>query len=390
MDIVKKLTGKNSKDYEFAATQIIDNVDVEAFKHLVEQDDFLFDFIKVNVAKRLEKACNSSNFKNLVKFLKYYSPFYAEFIAKTLAKFADEDLTDELLELLNNGTNEEKAYCAKYFSYIHDTLSLEFLRVYAYAEYKPLATNAAEALSAMNDLNSYEAAVKKLKSDDEFEKIVAIDFLTNYQDKRALPLIFDTMKNSIMSEHIASSIPYITPFWELLNSDEFKDDTLLAINYILNGLGEIVAISQIFDFQFYEIFSMLINAEATEKSAVILLNARNKFNLLTENEEYIYDEDTNTKNEVFEIKNLLTNADLSEFENKITEALNENSDFVFTALDLTTDINAIRQLLTAKNPTIIMKSLDSLKRLSNLTQEDKNTALKNINDTTMKTIIKAM
>ena len=29
----------------------------------------------------------------------------------------DEDLTDELLNLFENGTNDEKIYCAKYFSY---------------------------------------------------------------------------------------------------------------------------------------------------------------------------------------------------------------------------------------------------------------------------------
>ena len=63
MDLIKKLTSKDAKDYEPVAAQIMDTGDVELFKELIEKDDFLFDFIKENVAKRLEKATNKNNFK---------------------------------------------------------------------------------------------------------------------------------------------------------------------------------------------------------------------------------------------------------------------------------------------------------------------------------------
>ena len=110
MDLIKKLTGKNQSDYEQAAAHIINNADEKTFEELVQKDDFLFDFIKQNVAKRLNKACNQDNFKNLLKFLKYYSPSYDEFIAKTLAHFSDNEVQNKMIELLKNGTDSEKAY----------------------------------------------------------------------------------------------------------------------------------------------------------------------------------------------------------------------------------------------------------------------------------------
>ena len=71
-EYVKKLTGKNPKDFEFAAAHIINNSDIEAFSALVEKSDFLFDFIKENVKKRLSAAINESNYKNLFSFLNVY------------------------------------------------------------------------------------------------------------------------------------------------------------------------------------------------------------------------------------------------------------------------------------------------------------------------------
>ena len=85
MDKIKLLTGKNPKEYESVATEIINNADVALFKELVARDDYLFDFVKANVAKRLEKVCNKDNYKSLLKFLDIYSPYYEDFIASTLA-----------------------------------------------------------------------------------------------------------------------------------------------------------------------------------------------------------------------------------------------------------------------------------------------------------------
>ena len=70
-DRLKKLTSKNPDDFETVAQNLINTPDVELFKELVESDDFLFDFVKQNVANRLEKNCNEGNYMNLIEFLKY-------------------------------------------------------------------------------------------------------------------------------------------------------------------------------------------------------------------------------------------------------------------------------------------------------------------------------
>ena len=120
---LKKLTGKNPKDFEPLAYALINTPDVELFAELVGSDDFLFDFVKQNVANRLSKVCNESNYMNLLALLKYYSPFYEDFIVSNLVKFANEDLTDKLLEIFENGTEEEKTYCAKFFAFVQNPLA---------------------------------------------------------------------------------------------------------------------------------------------------------------------------------------------------------------------------------------------------------------------------
>ena len=399
-NIIKKLTGKNRVDFEFAASHIINNSDSNSFSELVKQSDFLFDFIKKNVEKRLLKAVNETNYKNLFSFLKFHSSDYENFIVSTLVKFADEDLTDKMLELLENGTDEEKAYSAKYFSHINDTLAVEFLRKYSYSDFDPLAQNCAFALSAMKDEYSYNLAVEKLNSDDEFEKLAAIRFLSAFNDSKAIGLIFGAMKKSSMPENIACEISYLQNFLELLETD-FKNDTILATNYAISGLGEIISLGQVFNFQLFEVLEKLITLQAEEKSpksAVVLLNAKLKFDQLTENNEYLFDEDKNTKNEVSEIKNLLNfqqECFWSQQEALLINELAESSDFIFSALELTQELKVeaatdkLKNLLNSTNQTVILKTIEVLKSLNKLGEIDLEIVLSKISDANIKTIIQS-
>ena len=138
MDLLKQLTGKNPKDFEYAAKYVMDNADEKLFAELVEKDSFLFDFVKQNVAQRLAKATNDNNWKSVLCFLKYYSPSYEDFICSTLAKYADEDLTDEILTIFETGTDEAKTYCANYFKKIPDTVAkselIKTLKSYTFSD----------------------------------------------------------------------------------------------------------------------------------------------------------------------------------------------------------------------------------------------------------------
>ncbi|MBR2526346.1 hypothetical protein IKE67_07755 [bacterium] len=389
MDLIKQITGKNKNEYEQAAAHIINNADVKTFEELVSKDDFLFEFIKQNVAKRLQQACNENNYQNLLNFTDYYSPSYDTFIAEVLAKYGNEEIKNKMADLLKNGSENQKSYAAKYFSFVKEERVINKLKEDAYSENEFLAYNCATALAALNERTCIDEAYQKLNSDDDFEVLSAVKFLSAYGEKNALNKIFEAMKKSSVSEFIASEIGYMESFLELLNT-EHRENTLLAINNILQGLGEIIPLSNIFTFQFYEVFEQLIFSEPSAQNAIILLTARNKFNQLTENDEYLFDEDKNTKDEVLAIKDLLNNNINEDLDDFIQSEINENSEFIYPAIELIKNADLIKPLLMANNQTLILKSVEIIKSLNQLSQNDKNIALEHVTDENIKSIITAL
>lgn len=385
---LKKLTGKNKNDYERIAAEIVNNADTALFKELVENDGYLFDFVKQNVAQRLAAACNETNYRNLLKFFDYYSPYYDDFIVSTLARYADEDLTDEILDMFENGTTAQKTYCAKFFSYIQDPLALELLRENSYTEDESLNANCAATLGIFQDEMSYNNAIRKLQNEDEFEKLSAVKFLVIYGDKKALPELLNAMKISTMAENIAGEIPYLETIFEIL--DDHYEDGLLVLNHIVNGLGEIIGLSSVFDYELYDVFERIIRNSNDSKAAVVLLNAQEKFAILTENDEYLFDEDKNTKNEINDVKKLLSSINIKNLKPLVLQELNETSPFVYTALDFADDVFAIRELLKCNNQTIILKTAEVLKKLNNLDEPTKTVALLKVSDENIKSIIRAL
>lgn len=385
---LKKLTGKNKNDYEQAAAHIIDTADTELFKELVESDGFLFDFVKQNTAQRLAKACNAGNYRNLLKFLDYYSPYYDEFIVTTLAKYADEDLTDEILDIFENGTTAQKTYCAKFFAYIQDPLALELLRENSYTDNECLNANCAATLGIFKDETAFNNAIEKLHSNDEFEKLSGVKFLVIYGEKSVLPELINTMKSSTMAENIAGEIPYLEDLFGILTNNQ--QDGLIILNHIINGLGEILGLSSVFDYELYDVFERLIRNSNDSETAVVLLNAAEKFDTLTENDEYLFDEDKNTKNEIFDIKKILNSINKKHLKSLVNNELFETSPFVYTALDFSDDVLAIRELLKCSNQTIILKTAEVLKKLNNLDESTKTVALVKVSDENIKSIIRAL
>lgn len=385
-DKLKKLTGKNPKDFEPVAFDVINIPDVELFKELIDNEDFLFDFIKQNVANRLAKVCNSSNYLNLLQFLKYYSPSYEDLIISNLVKFSDEDLTDKMLAIFEDGTDDEKTYCAKYFSIVQDSLALDFLKENAYSENSSLSANCATALALFGDTESKNEALVKLKSDDEFEKLDGVRFLVSYGDKSVIPAIVDVMKTSSFAENIAGDLLYLTDLFSLYKTN--KTDALFVFNSVINGLGEILGLAQIFDFRLYEFIEMLLKEQTDSEIAVVLANAKDKFNTLTENDEYLFDETKDVKQEVMDIKQLLSSFKVNQ--SLINAELKSESLFVFTALEFANNESAIRGLLISANQTVVLKALEMLKQMNSLTKEDKNLALSSVTSEDIKSVIVAI
>ena len=403
--LVKDLTAKDEKKAFDAACNIIDNADIEAFQILSAKSEFLFDFVKNNVSKRLSKAVNENNYKNLFSFLKIYCPDFEEVIVSSLAKYANEELTDEMFELLENGTDEQKAYAAKYFSYIPDTIAADILTDYAFSDNEAIAFNAAKALGAMNIDTAYKKALELLEDSDDFTVLKAVKFLVAYEDKNAVNNILKAMEKSSMSENIAGEIPYLESLMELLNQNDDKSYVLLCIDNILSGLGEILPLSQIFCFEMFEVLEFLISYNAKNKNpqaSVILLKALSKFEMLAQNDEYTFDEDKNTKQEINDIYNLLKkqqeyfwnaqkNLVKNELDTNIKPFARINSALrIIAEYKLHQAQQEVENLLESSDEILICETISTLKQLNNLEGVDKNAILLKIQDENKKAIIQSL
>ena len=399
--LLKDLTNKDEKKAQYAANYLINSADVEMFKMLVAKSDFLFDFVKQNVIKRLNNAINQNNFKNILKLFEEYSADYDDFFADILAKNANEDLTDEILELLEKGTIAQKTYAAKYFSYIPDTISIDLLSKYAFSDDEFLSYNSAEALGQMYDETSFKIALGSLATDDDFEKLKAIKFFVAYGKNYPLKEIFKAMKSSKMPENIAGQIPYMVDFIELFKS-EFKQDAYIVLDNILDGLGEILPVSDVFQFELYEILEQFINKpESNDKGVIakILLKAYSKFKLFIENQEYIFDETKETKQEINAIFNLLQAQNKDFWANQkqyLVEELKQNKEEILSILPVVGDykiveaISIIKENLNIDNEIILCEELSTLKQLDALKDIDTKSIAQNITNSNIKAIIESL
>lgn len=401
--LVKDLTAKDDKKAYAAAREIVDNANVEAFQLLADKSEFLFDFVKNNVSKRLGAAINENNYKNLFEFFKVYAPDFEEIIISSIAQFADEDLTDDMLNLLENGSQSEKTYSAKYFAYIPDTISAELLIQYALEDNdnEALAFNSARALGVMQDDSAYQKAISLLNSDDDFTVLKAVKFLVAFEDKNAVDYLLNAMEKSSMAENIAGEIPYLESLLNLIQTK--KEQAISCLDNIISGLGEILPLNQIFNFEMYDVLSFLITDNQQNKNpqaAVVLLAALSKFDMLANNDEYTFDEDKNTKQEVSEIYNLLSkqqeyfwNAqkrlsvqelDINVPAHRISSALRVVSDY-----KIKESVENLKALLNSSNEVIICETVATLKQLDSLAGLDKEKIISKIKDENQKALIES-
>jgi len=389
MDLIKKLTGKNPSEYEPVAKSLIDNADTDLFAKLVKQDDFLFDFIKNNVAQRLQKACNSSNYKNILPLLKYYSPSYDTAFGEVLNSFGGSEIYPAMKDLYLNGTDAEKAYAAKYFSFFGNFEELlPAIRESAKSDFQPLAINSTELLSMLNDTVLKDEALEDLKSKDEFRQFEGVKFLVTYGAKDALNQIIETMKKSSLSENIAAEIPYLIPLEELLNTN-FEQGILVLCN-IINAIPDIIPASAVVDYDLQNILEWLVKQRLNSSSAVAVALAKEKFGELASNEEYLFDSDKNTKDAVKSIVALLNGQNINKLKSLLYDELYEESDLVFFALDFVDEVEELEAMLDSNNPTLVLKTLNQLKSKNILTDKHKEEALKSVTAPELKEVIRVL
>ena len=377
-----------------------DNVDVDLFNALVEKTDFLFDFVRNNVLRRIEKAVNKSNYLNIIKFFDVYSSYYDDLFASILAKYANEDLTDKIFEMLEKGNVSQKTYAAKYFLYIPDTIALETLNNLSFSDDESLSYNSAEALGQMNDEFSYNKALELLNSDDDFEQLKAVKFFVAYGKNYPLEKIFETLKKSKMPENIAGQIPYMVSLCEILCGETILN-ALVVIDNILSGLGEILPLSDIFQFEMQEVLDILVKKNSNEnqysgKIAQVLLKALCKFNLFVENQEYIFDEDKDTKQEITSIQKMIVSLDevfWNKQKNFVLKELESTEDRVLSALPVLSElkmfeaIDSIKLLLNRNSEIILCETLSTLKELNALENIDIEAVVSKIDNPNIKAFV---
>ena len=392
MDLFKALTGKNPAEYELAAKELVNKPDIELFKKLVNHDDFLFDFVKSNVAKRIEQACNKDNYQNIFKFFDYYSPYYDGMFADVITKYGGPAILLKIKDFYINGNNSQKAYALKYFTLLCEEKLIKDvipqIRTDANSEDVLLANNAIEVLSTINDEVSQKNAIDLLESDDEFEQYNAVKFLVTFGATDLLPKIIDVMKKSSFAENIAAEILYLTDLDSLLQHN-FEDGILVLCN-IINAIPEIIPPSNTIDYSLFEILNNLYHNNLTSASALLLRMAKDKFESLVENEEYLYDCDKNTKDEVRRINVLLQNINVNKLNSFIYEELYEESYFVFFALDYVNEVEELVTLLDSSNQTLLLKVLSLLKEKAVLNDNHKQTAMQHITSDSIRQIVEAL
>ena len=238
----------------------------------------------------------------------------------------------------------------------------------------------------MNDEIFKTEALQKLNSEDEFEQYNGVKYLVAFKALDALPQILQVMKKSSLSENIASEIPYLVPVEDLIKTD----DGVLVLCNIVSAIPEIIPPSAVIDYNLFSIFEDLYLNNLSSSSAVLLRLAQEKFAELTSNDEYLYDCDKNTKDEVFAINQLLVGIDSYKLKNLLYDELYDESEFVFFAVDFVDEAEELEALLDTKNPTLILKVLLKLKDKQMLTQSHKDIASKNIGENELKQYIEAL
>lgn len=370
-----------SKDFNLssrAAQSVINFKDVKTFEELVQNEDFIFDFLKEKIVKNLIRAVNQNNVQNCFEFMKIYSFSLAEAIISPLVKFANEDITDFMLEKFECGTCAEKAYAALYFARILDPLAIPFAKSYIEADYESLKVNCIKLLSAHGERAEYKNALLKLNSSDPEVLYSGVDFLINYGDTSAFPEILNSISNTPYAVDFSSDLLYLADFKTISEKFDFKHFNLLLSN-LLDGIPDYIVMSEFVAVEIFSALNILKEKEMTLEAAVNFLKAKIKFKVYKENEAYLLDLDKNTKQKVLEIAEFFDKFD-NKFYGEIFEILAENfsdNEFAFDILDifeqenLSSFADIISQSMSSFTSTpLICRSCEVLKHFGKLNLVD--------------------
>lgn len=395
-NFIKNITSKDIGLSQETIKTLIEDTNIENFKELTKASEFIFPFIKQRIVKDFVTLVNEYDLGTVFEFSKIYSSDFEDLIVDSWVKFACEDLTDEILELFETGTVEQKAYCAKYFSRIQDSLALEFLNKNAKSDFAPLKINCAQALCAFKDkaaLNQMMTLV--LESKDEFEKTSAYEFINAYGGENSIKF---TVRNALKSPFVSTIITNLLDYsdFETLKKTLNSDEIINIFNVLLDSYPENTSLDTILYYEVYQ-YLRFIQTSKTQYATNTLFLAKTKFEEFQTNEIYSYDLDKNTKQELKRICAYLESLELSpqKMEREIEEAKNKYLRFdcalevikeyklVQFAPNLSTLVNS-REL----TPQYLAKTIEVLKELKK-TDSIQRRVIEEITDPNIKALVES-
>ena len=402
--LISDLLKKDKTISQNAACKIIDTQNIDAWIYLIENADYIMDFIKNNASKKLLLACNENNIENLFAFLEYHSPSFDEFIAQAFFKFNNEKIEKRMEELLRDGTSHQKAYATKYFCLNPKNEIAKILFENTKNTYNFLSENSAQALGILKDKNSYNYYLEKLSSNDDWECLDAARFLSLYGNQDAILPMLRRMATSSINDYISGEIASLEAMPNLIMSEnnEIQELSLECFDNILSSLIQIWSLSVIFDFEIKNCLEIILSKSKENNSfkgqyAQLLLKAKNKFDLYHQNNEYTFDEDKNT---IEEIKNIceLLNSYSEEFweaqKDNLFEELTSTKKRKIAALNLISELkmdyalDELLKLLNDSDENIICETILTLSNFDMINKiENKQEILDKINNSNLKAMI---
>ncbi len=378
----KNIISKDNILSDEAAKTIVNNCDFESFKTLCDNSDCLFEHIIDKIIKKLVCATNSNNIETTFEFSKCYNLQIGEYILKSWLKFANEDITDRILLLFETGTVEQKIYAAKYFETINDTLALELLYKNAFNDNEDLSAACANTLAAFADEQMRQKALTILQSDDEFKKLIATKFLINFGNKEDISVITDQINISPFGANIAAELLYKYSY-ETLKDNLTTEKTIQIFDEVINAYPEDIPLETVLDFNLAAFMEDAKKIENNSYCSRLLADAKNIFKIINSDNIYTYDLKGEYLDAVRKIDKLFENykieavkiiPELSQSQKRITKAL--NTIINIKSKDATEEIKKLYTKTT--DPLILCECARAAKSLN--ISIDKNTGISKIAD----------
>lgn len=374
-NLIKNITSKDVNLAKQTIKNIINTKNLDDFKEICEKSDFIFPFLKTRIIKDFISFINEKNFDITFLFAKVYNCDFEEIVLSLWKKFANEDLTDRILELLENGSDDEKIYAINYFYFINDPVALEILYNEVSNENEAIKQATARTLSAFKDVKILNDMKEKISnSSDEFEKLEAYQFIINYQDKNSLNFVFENCFTSPFISSVVSSIKDNFSLEFLIKN--FNEEIILKIfNVLIENYPENIELNTLCYYEIYD-FIKYLTKNPTQYKNNLLLIAKTKFNEFNKNDVYSFDLDKNNKEELKEITNLLNSIKL-DFSHLKDEFQNYSNKANFEAA-----LEAVK-ILKDENYAIFLASLINDDKISPTLKAEIALVLKELNKTNL-------